>query len=95
MSSTGMKAIQQSYCELSDVLAQASKELPVNERGDDLLFRRLDCAVINYLHAIRERTKDPPFDTVRGLFVEGPEAYPGAEFRPKPPEQLEEFDPRL
>lgn len=83
MSSTGMKAVQQSYRELSDAFAKAFKGLPLNERGEDLLFRRLDCAVINYMHAIRQRTGDIPFDTVRGLFVEGEPAYPGAGFRTK------------
>jgi hypothetical protein len=88
MSSTGMRAVQQSYRELSDAFAKASKDLPANERGEDLLFRRLDCAVINYLHAIRKRTGDAPFDTVRGLFVEGEPAYPGAGFRAKTHTQI-------
>jgi hypothetical protein len=88
LSSTGMKAVQQSYSELSDVFAKASKALPVNERGEDLLFRRLDCAVINYLHGIRKRTGDVPFDTVRGLFVEGGPAYPGAGLRTKTHTQI-------
>jgi hypothetical protein len=88
MSSTGMKAVQQSYRELSEAFAKASKGLPSNERGEDLLFRRLDCAVINYMHAIRKRTGDIPFDTVRGLFVEGEPAYPGAGFRAKTHTQI-------
>lgn len=88
MSSTGMKAIQQSYSELSDVFAKASVALPVNEHGDDLLFRRLDCAVINYLHTIRDRIGAPPFDTVRGLFIEGDLAYPGAGFRSRTHTQI-------
>jgi hypothetical protein len=88
MSSTGMRAVQQSYRELSDAFATATKGLPANERGEDLVFRRLDCAVINYMHAIRQRTGATPFDTVRGLFVEGGPAYPGAGFRAKTHTQI-------
>lgn len=52
-------------------------------QGDKLL-RFLDCAVIRTLHqAIEEQepaARLDPFDTVRGLFVEGDPAYPGAMF---------------
>lgn len=57
----------------------------------DRLLRKLDCAVINHLHQnIRDELsswtasgsagQQPPssFDTVRGLFPEGGEAFPGA-----------------
>ncbi len=38
-------------------------------------MRFLDCAIINHLMTIT----DEPFDTVRGLFVEGGPVYPGGE----------------
>lgn len=63
-------------------------ETPVNKdprsvnKGDKLL-RFLDCAVIRHLHEIVENQELEPFDTVRGLFVEGNRAYPGGEFYPK------------
>jgi hypothetical protein len=67
--------------------------MPENENltGDpngDLLFRKLDCAVIRHLHAAIESIAPDerlvqPFDTVRGLFTEGAALYPGSGFRAK------------
>jgi hypothetical protein len=57
-----------------------------HDRHKDKLLRKLDCAVINNLHAIIASTpadsRDRPeaFDTVRGLFTEGAPVYPGAGF---------------
>ena len=64
--------------------------MPVNEdlhfdpHGDKLL-RNLDCAVINFMHsAIRDGgIPVQPFDTVRGLFTEGGDLYPGSGFKEK------------
>jgi len=47
----------------------------------DKLFRYLDNAVINYLHdLVADDAQATPYDTVRGLFVEGKRIYPGAGF---------------
>jgi|JI6StandDraft_1071083.scaffolds.fasta_scaffold237863_1 hypothetical protein len=57
------------------------KQLPHNAQGRpedfDLVKRYLDCAVINFTMS-REESIGAGYDTVRGVFVEGPEAYPGA-----------------
>jgi hypothetical protein len=61
-------------------------ELPVNEYRDDsgyFLKRNLDCAVIETLHSLKKRKVERPFDSVRGVFVEGNELYPSAGFREK------------
>lgn len=58
----------------------------VNPRGakdKDRVLRRLDCAVFRHLHEIIDRLAktDPeikPFDTIRGMFVEGGKAYSGS-----------------
>ena len=39
---------------------------------------KLDCAVTNLLHQIREDSELPAYDTVRGLFWEGAPIYEGA-----------------
>jgi hypothetical protein len=60
--------------------------MPSNKRGgdsNDLLVRELDCAVIEKLHKKRQNNKLRPFDSVRGVFTEGKELYPGAGFRDK------------
>jgi hypothetical protein len=60
--------------------------MPANLHG----FRKLDCAVFETLHAIRNDNPDefPPYDTVRGVFIEGPELYPGTTIRSKDPIQI-------
>lgn len=59
----------------------AGTNLPLNSHvwgSRDLLLRPLDCAVIETAHSIRTEDGLPPFDSVRGVFVEGEEIYPGA-----------------
>ena len=55
--------------------------LPVN--GPEIWRRRLDCAVIRFLHLIRQNAASEPIDTVRGIFTEGDPIYPGAAFLEK------------
>lgn len=57
--------------------AEAKSNIPENKKD---LRRYLDCAVIEALHRMREEMRDPPFDSVRSLFVEGEPPYPGAGF---------------
>jgi len=49
----------------------------------DLLLRELDCAVVESLHKLKEKSHQPPFDSIRGVFSEGEELYPNAGFREK------------
>jgi hypothetical protein len=49
----------------------------------DLLLRYRDCAVIELLHASRERQQEPPFMSVRGMFTEGKPLYENAGFHEK------------
>ncbi len=80
---------ESAYCDLlSDIypemvsnLETNGKDIPRNRGGDDLLLRHLDCAVINYLHELREEAQLPRFDSVRATFVEGEDVYPGSGFR--------------
>lgn len=66
--------------------------LPKN--GKKLLLRYLDCAVLNRLHAIHlDDAPDAPIETVRGIFVEGNPAYPGAGFRDKTHVQIAVCNP--
>jgi hypothetical protein len=66
---------------------------PGNESSGDKILRRLDCAVMNFLYGILQtaQASDPksqPYTTVRALFPEGSELYPGAGFRDKTHIQL-------
>ena len=79
--------VKEVFENLKDLMEQAVIALPVNGKGypadTDLVERRLDCAVINNLHEMRLATGSPPFDTVRGLFTEGTELFPGAKLQSK------------
>lgn len=59
--------------------------LPDNSGGHDRPLRKLDCAVINYLHFLTETSgmQLDPFDSVRAVFTEGDLIYPEAGFRRK------------
>ena len=48
--------------------------------GGDLVIRRLDCAVIDYIQVAREQEGEPAFDSVRAPFIEGSPLYENAGF---------------
>ncbi len=78
--------VKNSYTSLKSFADTMNLELPVNLPSRDkkeLLRRHLDCAVIENLHRIQRANEFRPFDSVRGVFVEGEELYPGAGFRDK------------
>jgi len=78
--------IKQSYEALRDAFVKAGKDLPINKNigsNGDLLLRHLDCAVIEYEHAINELAMVKSFDSVRGVFVEGNDLYPGSGIKEK------------
>jgi hypothetical protein len=86
----GIMAVEKAYTGLPreaglvEAMETIGKKLPVNSGGNDLRRRRLDCYVMNYLHASRK--EDPgleEFDTVKGIFTEGDPIYPTAGFRRK------------
>ena len=54
--------------------------LPRNIGGQDRLKRHLDKVVFETLHDMRAEAKLPPYQTVRGIFFEGGDAYDGAGF---------------
>lgn len=70
------QGVYQILCELA-----VAGEVSLQSNGQDLKTRRLDCLVFNWLHRIRQVDGLPAYDTVRGLFWEGTEIYPGAGLR--------------
>ncbi|MFA6716839.1 MAG: hypothetical protein WC082_08555 [Victivallales bacterium] len=63
-----------------ELLTASSKiaEIPLPQNKG--LLRNLDCAVINMIHEFYKKESKPPFDSVRGLFLEGEKVYEGAGF---------------
>lgn len=81
-----LRKVKSSYDTLAFSAEALGQELPVNKptkNSKDLLIRDLDCAVLESLHYKRAVSRLKPFDSVRGVFVEGEELYPGAGFRDK------------
>lgn len=75
---TGIQQVKDAYKFLVEVFETADKRPPENSK--DLMRRNLDCAVIEYLHQIREEHDDAPIDTIKGVFTEGNEIYVGSGF---------------
>lgn len=79
------------YDLLKSSTEKAGYPLPKNtchDEGGYVLKRKLDCAVMEAIHAIREKEEEAPFDTVRGVFPEGRLLYPSAGFNTKTHIQL-------
>ena len=88
LDSKSIQVVQEAYNFFKKAITQTGRSLPKNKDPDgsgDLLLRPLDCAVIQYLHGLREEASEetPPFTTVRGMFSEGEPIYPGAGFHRK------------
>ncbi len=91
MSRVTLEALRDAY----DLFAQMhraaddNREMPVNKGKDgDKLLRYLDCAVIRTLHQVLQDQRKPAYDSVRGLFAEGGELFPGSGFHRKTHVQL-------
>ncbi len=87
LESDSLTKVEEAY----KILEESSKEtgwaLPENSGGEDLLLRRLDCAVIQSLHKSLDR-EEKFYDSVRGMFTEGEELYSNAGFHKKDHVQL-------
>ena len=69
------------YKSLLEGSAAAGLAMPINQKiSGELIIRRLDCAVINYVHLMREQNGEPGFDSVRAPFIEGSPLYENAGF---------------
>lgn len=78
--------LKNSFGTVHRLFTSAAARLPENKDagppGDRLLLS-LDCMVINYLHREIEDKTLPPFDSIRGVFIEGAPIYEGAGFHEK------------
>jgi hypothetical protein len=79
--SRGLQQVRTAHEKLERVFQEAGAAMPQNR--PDGIRHNLDCAVINYLHRLEAKEKKPPFDTVKGIFIEAPDLYPGSAFGSK------------
>jgi len=83
ISTNGLRAVEQAYGSFRSVIAASGAQIPENVGGSDLYLRRLDCAVINFLHDARKKADEQEFDTVRAVFTEGEPLYLKSGFKHK------------
>lgn len=86
-----VELLRKAHKAFSKIQKMADLPIPKNrsvkgQPNNDRILRFLDCAVFRHLHSILEGQADgperiEPFDTVRGMFVEGRKVYPGSGFR--------------
>ncbi|NCB72863.1 MAG: hypothetical protein EOM45_13915 [Clostridia bacterium] len=80
-----LRLLKPAYDTLNDAIVTSGYGvLPKNSSNQfgTPTYRKLDCAVINLI--IKDATRqNSPFDSVRGVFWEGAEAYPNAGFKEK------------
>lgn len=76
--SHGTQFVKIGYAEYLKSAKKHDLPIPANSGGPDQHFRRLDCAAINTVHKIIDMANDVPFDTVRGIFVEGDPIFDGS-----------------
>ncbi|XZF13047.1 hypothetical protein ACTHGU_14770 [Chitinophagaceae bacterium MMS25-I14] len=72
--SESLKILSAAHNGLHEVIAKTGIKMPVNKKDN----RRLDCAVIQYIHESNKKEGKLPYDTVRCAFPEGENVYPGA-----------------
>ena len=95
---SGIEAVRLAYRQFVGMVGMIGDPIPENVdsakgASGDKIVRRLDCAVMNCLFETQQTMQDLdsesqpypalPYDTVRALFPEGTELYPGAGFRDK------------
>lgn len=77
--SSAIAQVRRAYLNYRRIARDNGYALPRNSKN--LKARFLDCLVFNGLHLVRERENLPSYDSVRGLFWEGPRIYPSAGVR--------------
>lgn len=79
--------VKEAYGDYKKLIKEDGMEMPSNKSASpddkDRVLRKLDRAVIEFLHKSIVKNMLPSFDTVRCIFPEGEELYEGAGFRKK------------
>lgn len=68
--------VKEAHANLLGVVRDSGEKMPVNKDAN----RRLDCAVIKYVHESNKKVGIAPYDTIRSPFQEGGPIYEGANF---------------
>lgn len=71
-----LSIVQEAYKGLERLYAETGRKMPTNKKN----IRKLDCAVIKFVHQTRINEGKPPYDTIRCAFIEGEPLYEGSNF---------------
>jgi hypothetical protein len=74
--SESLNSLKGSHDELTKMYSSLKKKMPVNKEAN----RKLDCAVIRFMHQTRKENNLPGYETIRSAFDEGEKVYEGANF---------------
>lgn len=85
---TGIERVRRAHARLKQ-----AHGAPLPRNSKDRLRRNLDCAVIRIVHQLRAEQGEPPFESVRGLFIEGKPLHPTSGFYAKTHVQICVCDP--
>lgn len=87
-----LNLLKSEYIEMARLFDQSGLPMPENEAihslDTDFLYRKLDCAVIQFMHNAMTEAGQTSYDSVRGVFWEGNELYPTSGFKEKNHVQL-------
>jgi len=76
-----IRVVERAHHSLTEIFNASGVKPPENHgKSPDRLVRKLDCAVINYVHDMQLEAGDEPFDSVRAAFIEGDPLYKNAGF---------------
>jgi hypothetical protein len=68
--------VQEAHKALEQTVLKSGKKMPINRDAN----RKLDCAVIQYVHQTNRESGLDPYNTIRSPFVEGNPIYTGSNF---------------
>ena len=74
-----LQELKTAYNTLVKANEESGLELPKNSKtgkSEDLLIRKLDCAVVQTALVLNQDANAHPYDSVKGVFWEGQELYP-------------------
>lgn len=87
--SESIQLVQEAHSKFLRLFQMAGAEIPENKTlPNGARLSKLDCAVINAIHSVREEQGEPPFDSVRAAIIEGPQLFPQSNFHTKTHFQL-------
>ena len=94
-----IELLKSTYSFYEEFAKESSMEIaqnkPAYQTDHDRLYRNLDCAIIELIHASNKTNHSPEFDSVRGMFIEGGEAYPNSGFHQKTHVQICIRNPKM